>query len=252
MIGIVVIAYEDTCRVPTEGLMNHRLDAMAGNYRALGRALNKLGRHQFLCDHDESLTGLSLLFVFPTRAVNPTVASVVRHLNLDDGDIRVEGPQKNILFPGARTGAPAEIIGGFRLEPLHHFGSEQRLDGYEGDAECAGEISEREREAAGVDRDERAVLPRAVHAARGTEPVERTTSDNQLRHQPGAHEQIRLHPHDALGYGQILLSLADEFVSKYDGVAGNGKSTEGDVRAVRNALDYFGNGFDFIWHGRKP
>src|SRR5215831_4911441 len=199
MVGIVVIASEDAGGVPAERLMNHRLDAMARNYRALGRALNKLGRHQFLRDHDESLTGLSLLFIFPARAVNPTVASVVRHLNLDDGDIRVEGAQENKLFAGERTGAPAEIIRRFAFEPLHHFGSEQRLDGYEGDAECAGEISEGKREAAGVDGDQGAVLPRPVDAADGTEAVERSTPNDELRHQSGAHEQIRLHAHYALG-----------------------------------------------------
>src|SRR5215469_5675203 len=188
MLGIVVVTSEHPSGVPPIGLMNHGFDAMTGDHRAFGRALNELGGNQFLRYHDQALSGLGLLLIFPAWTVDPTITAAVGHLNMDNGDIRSQSSQENKLFARERTSSASEIIRGFVFEPLHHFGSQQRFDGYERDTECAGKIAESEREAARVDRDQGPVLARAIYATGGTEAVERPTSYNELRHQSGAYE----------------------------------------------------------------
>ncbi len=208
--------------------------------------------YDFLGNHDQPPTRLGLLLVLPPRPVYLAVALPVGYLHVHQRHVRRQRPQGDILFPGKRTLHPLHISRArSRLQPFQHLGTQQRFDGDERKAQRAGQIPKAHRQAGVVFTQKRLRFPRAVHARNRSKPVQRPPAHDQVLHQPGSHQQVRIQAHHSLGDGQIALLLADQFVHHGNHIAGNRKSAQGNVGSGRNGLNHLCRRFDLAQRTRS-
>src|SRR6266705_1056055 len=139
MIRVEVIALENRSRMGAKWLVYDRFNPVRWNDGLLRKPPDIFGGHKLLCDDDDSAARLRLLFIFPTSAMNLRVALVVCNLDMNEGDIRVQRFQEEVLFARKRTLHALNIFcGRSGLQPFQNFGSQQGLDGNERKTQGAG------------------------------------------------------------------------------------------------------------------
>src|SRR5262249_51445549 len=105
------------------------LDPVSRNDRLCRVALDVLSGHKFLGDYDDSLARFRLFLIFPAGAVNLRITLPVGNLYVNEGNIGIERPQEKILFTGKWTLHAPNILGPRScLQPLQHFGGQQRFN----------------------------------------------------------------------------------------------------------------------------
>src|SRR6267143_6457495 len=117
MIGVEVIALEDSCRMGAKRLVYDSFNAVSRNDGLLRKALDIFGRYKLLGDDDDPAARLRLFLVFPASTMNLGVPIVVRYLHVDERHIGIQRPQEQVLFARERT-----------LHALHIFGRRSRFE----------------------------------------------------------------------------------------------------------------------------
>src|SRR5262249_44765799 len=119
MCGVVIVAAENGSGMRPVLLVDHRLDTVRRNDRALGLATNFVGGDNLFGDYDQTLGRFGLFFIFPTRTVDAAIALGVGGLHMNERHVRDERAHRDVIFAGEGAWDTLHVAGaGSVFEPV--------------------------------------------------------------------------------------------------------------------------------------